>query len=137
MIPAPAVVGKNIRNVAGGSDLDCRLIDLILIRMLFYSVMSYLYSLFAAGTVAKLIKEGYTGYLIRTTNDDHAGRGETLGDVIKNNSADNDAVAETLGLKKVFNLNYRNHRLDEERFHYIGPQESKLATYIDENVRSR
>lgn len=69
--------------------------------------------LFAAGTVAKLIKEGYSGYLIRTTNDDHAGRGETLGDVIKNNSADNDAVAAALGLKKVFNLNYRNHRLDE------------------------
>lgn len=69
--------------------------------------------LFAAGTVAKLIKEGYTGYLIRTTNDDHAGRGETLGDVIKNNSRDNDAVAEVLGLKKVFNLNYRNHRMDE------------------------
>ena len=69
--------------------------------------------LFAAGTVAKLIKEGYTGYLIRTTNDDHAGRGETLGDVIKNNSADNDAVANVLGLKEVFNLNYRNHRMDE------------------------
>ena len=69
--------------------------------------------LFAAGTVAKLIKEGYTGYLIRTTNDDHAGRGETLGDVIKNNSNDNEAVAKALGLKKVFNLNYRNHRMDE------------------------
>jgi LmbE family N-acetylglucosaminyl deacetylase len=69
--------------------------------------------IFAAGTVAKLIREGYTGYLIRTTNDDHAGRGETLGDVIKNNSMDNDAVAKALGLKKVFNLNYRNHRMDE------------------------
>jgi len=31
--------------------------------------------IFAGGTVAKLIREGYTGYLIRTTNDDHAGRG--------------------------------------------------------------
>src|SRR5512143_477616 len=26
--------------------------------------------LFAAGTVAKLIEEGYTGYLVRATNDD-------------------------------------------------------------------
>ena len=69
--------------------------------------------LFAAGTVAKLIQEGYTGYLIRTSNDDHAGRGETQGDVIKNNSKDNDAVAKALGLEKVFNLNYRNHRMDE------------------------
>ena len=69
-------------------------------------------SLFAAGTVAKLIKEGYEGYLIRTTNDDHAGRGETVGDVIKNNSIDNHAVAKALGLKKVFDLGYRNHMLD-------------------------
>lgn len=69
-------------------------------------------SLFAAGTIAKLIKEGYEGYLIRTTNDDHAGRGETVGDVIKNNDIDNRAVAKTLGLKKVFDLGYRNHMMD-------------------------
>jgi LmbE family N-acetylglucosaminyl deacetylase len=69
-------------------------------------------SLFAAGTVAKLIREGYEGYLIRTTNDDHAGRGETTGDVIKNNSNDNMAVAKALGLKKVFDLGYRNHMMD-------------------------
>jgi hypothetical protein len=30
--------------------------------------------LFAAGTVAKLLQEGYTGYLVRVTNDDMAGR---------------------------------------------------------------
>ncbi len=69
-------------------------------------------SLFAAGTIAKLIKEGYEGYLIRTTNDDHAGRGETVGDVIRNNGVDNEAVAKALGLKKTFDLGYRNHMLD-------------------------
>ncbi|HLF35807.1 MAG TPA: PIG-L family deacetylase [Cyclobacteriaceae bacterium] len=68
--------------------------------------------LFAAGTVAKLIREGYEGYLIRTTNDDHAGKGETIGDIVKSNSADNQAVAKALGLKKVFDLGYRNHMLD-------------------------
>src|SRR5260370_26084541 len=31
--------------------------------------------IFAGGTVAKLLAEGYTGYMIRTTNDDIAGRG--------------------------------------------------------------
>src|SRR5437870_6104058 len=31
--------------------------------------------IFAGGTVAKLLNEGYTGYLIRTTNDDMAGSG--------------------------------------------------------------
>ena len=69
-------------------------------------------ALFAAGTIAKLIKEGYEGYLIRTTNDDHAGRGDSIGDVIKNNSLDNQAVAKVLGLKKVFDLGYRNHMMD-------------------------
>ena len=70
--------------------------------------------LFAAGTVAKLINEGYTGCLIRMTNDEKAGRGATTGAVVLNNERDNDAVAKTLGLTKVFNLNYRNHRMDNE-----------------------
>lgn len=68
--------------------------------------------LFAAGTIAKLIREGYEGYLIRTTNDDHAGRGATTGEVVKNNETDNAAVAAALGLKKVFDLGYRNHMMD-------------------------
>ena len=69
--------------------------------------------IFASGTVAKLIHEGYTGYLIRTTNDDAAGRGSSYGERVLNNEKDNDAVAEVLGLKKVYNLNYRNHNMDE------------------------
>ncbi len=68
--------------------------------------------IFAAGTVAKLISEGYTGYLINTTNDDHAGPG-TVGDTTVANEKDWDAVARALGLKKVFNLGYRNHRMED------------------------
>jgi LmbE family N-acetylglucosaminyl deacetylase len=67
--------------------------------------------LFAGGTVAKLIHEGYTGYLIRTSNDDSAGKGNTLGEVVLNNEKDNEEVAKVLGLKKVYNLNYPNHRM--------------------------
>ncbi len=70
--------------------------------------------LFAGGTVAKLVGEGYTGCLIRMTNDEKAGRGATTGEIILNNERDNDAVAKALGLTKVFNLNYRNHRMDNE-----------------------
>jgi len=66
----------------------------------------------AASTVAKLIKEGYTGYLIRTTNDDHAGRGASQGEVILNNEKDNEKVAAALGLSKVYDLGYRNHRMN-------------------------
>ena len=68
--------------------------------------------MFAAGTVAKLINEGYTGYLIRTSNDEKAGTGACVGEVVLNNEQDNAAVARVLGLKKVFDLNYRNHRMD-------------------------
>ena len=69
--------------------------------------------IFAAGTTAKLLREGYTGYLIRMTNDDMAGPG-TIGDTVLANEKDNDAVARVLGLKKVFNLNYANHQMDKE-----------------------
>jgi LmbE family N-acetylglucosaminyl deacetylase len=67
--------------------------------------------LFAAGTVAKLLEEGYTGHLIRVTNDDSAGAG-SVGTVVANNERDNDRVAAALGLKSVFNLNYPNHNMD-------------------------
>lgn len=69
-------------------------------------------TLFAGGAIAKLISEGYTGYLIRVTNDDAAGAG-TDGERVINNEKDNDKVAQVLGLKKVYNLGYRNHRMDE------------------------
>jgi LmbE family N-acetylglucosaminyl deacetylase len=69
--------------------------------------------LFAAGTVAKLIREGYRGVLIRMTNDDMAGPG-TIGETVLANEKDNDAVARVLGLEKVFNLNYANHQMDKE-----------------------
>jgi LmbE family N-acetylglucosaminyl deacetylase len=68
--------------------------------------------IFAAGTIAKLIREGYAGYLIRTTNDDHAGPG-TVGDTVVANELDNEEVARALGLNRVFNLDYRNHRMED------------------------
>lgn len=69
--------------------------------------------LFAAGTVAKMIYEGYTGYLIRTSNDEAAGKGASMGERVLNNEKDNDEVAKVLGLKKVYSLDCRNHRMDE------------------------
>ena len=66
---------------------------------------------FAAGTVAKLISEGYSGCLIRTSNDERAGAG-TMGETVLNNERDTDAVAKALGLAQVFSLGYRNHQMD-------------------------
>jgi LmbE family N-acetylglucosaminyl deacetylase len=67
--------------------------------------------LFAAGTVAKLIDEGYTAYLIRLSNDEAAGR--TLGYGVVQNETDNQKAAEALGCKKSFSFYYRNHRMDD------------------------
>jgi LmbE family N-acetylglucosaminyl deacetylase len=72
----------------------------------------------AAGTVAKLVKEGYTGYLVRATNDDMGdapglGTPGTIGDHVRGNERDNDEVARILGLRRVFNLNYGNHRMGD------------------------
>src|SRR6266567_5025203 len=54
--------------------------------------------IFAGGLVLKLIDEGYTGYLIRTTNDDHTGPG-TVGEGVLANERDNYAVSKAFGLK--------------------------------------
>lgn len=72
--------------------------------------------LMAGGTVAKLVKEGYTGYLVRATNDDMGdapglGTPGRIGDHVLGNERDNAEVARVLGLKKVFDLNYSNHRM--------------------------
>jgi LmbE family N-acetylglucosaminyl deacetylase len=67
--------------------------------------------LYCGGTVAKLIDEGYTGYLIRISNDEAAGR--TLGHGVVQNEIDNHEVAKALGCKKAFSFYYRNHRMDD------------------------
>ncbi len=70
----------------------------------------------AAGTVAKLIEEGYTGYLVRATNDDMGdapglGTPGTIGENVLGNERDNAEVARVLGCKSHFDLNYNNHRM--------------------------
>src|SRR6185436_6237228 len=56
----------------------------------------------AAGTVAKLIDEGYTGYLVRATNDDMGdapglGTSGSIGENALHNEQDNEEIARVLG----------------------------------------
>jgi LmbE family N-acetylglucosaminyl deacetylase len=67
---------------------------------------------FCAGALAKLIAEGYSGYLIQTTNDEKCGPTPSLGQTILSNEQEVEALASILGLKRVFSLGYRNHRMD-------------------------
>lgn len=73
-------------------------------------------ALTAAGTVAKLLDEGYTGYLLRATNDDMGdlpglGTPGTIGEHVLNNERDNQEIARILGCQRTFDLNYGNHRM--------------------------
>jgi LmbE family N-acetylglucosaminyl deacetylase len=70
----------------------------------------------AAGTVAKLIAEGYTGHLLRATNDDMGdapgvGTPGTVGEHVLGNERDNREVGRILGCERTFDLGYGNHRM--------------------------
>jgi len=70
----------------------------------------------AAGTVAKLIDEGYTGYLVRATNDDMGdapglGKPGTIGENVRGNERDAAEVARILGCKRPFRPELRDHRM--------------------------
>src|SRR5207245_7995654 len=59
-------------------------------------------ALLCAGTVAKLIQEGYSGYMIRATNDDmgdDAGEPGTIGENVLRNEREVTEQTRVLGLK--------------------------------------
>src|SRR5689334_1238944 len=65
--------------------------------------------IFAGGTLAKLLREGYSGYFIRTSNDEKDSYRLTLGQTVLANEQDTAAFVEAAGLKRAFDLSYRNH----------------------------
>ena len=67
----------------------------------------------SGGTVAKLIAEGYTAHLIQTTNDEKCGPSASIGETVAGNERDVEELGRALGLGEIYNLGYRNHRLDE------------------------
>ena len=68
---------------------------------------------FGCGTVVKLLKEGYTGYFIRTSNDEKDSYDLTLGETVAANERDVSGLLKASGLKQAFDLSYRNHRMDD------------------------
>ena len=68
--------------------------------------------IFAAGTVLKLIDEGYEGILITLSDDSMAGDGSGHGEVVWKNEKDTREVAKRMGLKESIFLNYPNHNMD-------------------------
>src|SRR5438045_3393113 len=71
-------------------------------------------ALYCAGTVAKLLQEGYTGYMIRATNDDmgdDVGEPGTIGENVLRNEKETAELTRVMGLERKFDLNYSNHRM--------------------------
>jgi LmbE family N-acetylglucosaminyl deacetylase len=71
------------------------------------------FTIFCGGTVAKLIREGYTGYLIRTTNDEIDSYDLPVHETIARNAEDIRAAAKLLGVREVIDLNLRIHRMED------------------------
>jgi LmbE family N-acetylglucosaminyl deacetylase len=69
--------------------------------------------LFCAGTVAKLVSEGYIAYLIQTTNDEMCGPSPSIGETVLANEREVEALAAILGFRRCFFLGYRNHLMDD------------------------
>jgi LmbE family N-acetylglucosaminyl deacetylase len=69
--------------------------------------------IFAGGTVAKLLSEGFTGFFIRTSNDEKDSYRLSLGETVLANERDTARLVKTIGFKKSYDLGYRNHRLDD------------------------
>jgi len=73
-------------------------------------------ALICAGTVAKLVNEGYTGYMIRATNDDmgdDVGEPGSVGENVLRNEREVAEQTRALGLIRDFGLNYSNHRMSD------------------------
>jgi len=66
---------------------------------------------YAGGLCAKLLAEGYTGYLIRTSNDEKCG-GHTTAENILSNEQEHLKVGAALGFKDVYELYYQNHDMN-------------------------
>jgi LmbE family N-acetylglucosaminyl deacetylase len=72
-------------------------------------------SIFASGTALKLIHEGYTGYLIKITDDDKDSWGLSAAETSYRIDLEMRSVTEYLGLSGMYCLGYENHYLEPSR----------------------
>ena len=73
-------------------------------------------ALLCGGTVAKLLQEGYSGFMIRATNDDMGddiGEPGSVGENVLRNEREVTEQTRVLGLERDFALNYSNHRMSD------------------------
>ena len=69
-------------------------------------------AIFAGGLTLKLISEGYTGYFIKTTNDEMDSYDLSMAETVFRLYNETVDVTNFLGLKKLYSLDYKNHYLE-------------------------
>jgi LmbE family N-acetylglucosaminyl deacetylase len=70
------------------------------------------FTIFAGGTIARMIREGYTAHLIRITNDEKDSQDLSLGETILRNAEEVRKAADVIGIQEIFPLNFRNDEMD-------------------------
>ena len=69
-------------------------------------------AILAGGLTMKLIAEGYTGYFIKTTNDEMDSYDLSMAETVYRLYKETEDVTQYLGLKKLYSLDYKNHYLE-------------------------
>jgi len=70
------------------------------------------FTLFAGGTIARLIEDGYTAHLIRVTNDEKDSYDLDAGETSHRNTVEMRAAADIIGIKEMYSLDFRNDEMD-------------------------
>ncbi len=69
-------------------------------------------AILAGGLTMKLLSEGYTGYFIKTTNDEMDSYDLSMAETVYRLYNETVEVTNFLGLKKLYSLDYKNHYLE-------------------------
>ncbi len=70
------------------------------------------FTIFAGGTLARMIDDGYTAHVIRVTNDEKDSWDLTPAETSHRNTVEMRAAADILGIQEIHSLDYRNDELD-------------------------
>ncbi len=70
------------------------------------------FTIFAGGTIAKLVDEGYIAHLIRVTNDEKDSYDLSSGETSHRNTVEMQDAARIMGVKDVHSLDFRNDEMD-------------------------
>jgi LmbE family N-acetylglucosaminyl deacetylase len=72
------------------------------------------FSIFAGGTLAKMIQEGYTAHLIRVTNDEKDSQSLTAAETVYRNALELRKAADIIGVQDIFSLDFPNDEMDPQ-----------------------